>query len=204
MWTDIEGRALKKGFKRPVGLDEAGRGPLAGPVVAGACYLPKHVKVEGLKDSKALPPETREEIYHFLIGHPDVDLGIGVVTPEEIDQMNILHASLHAMVLAVDKLKVRPDYLIVDGNRSPKIDLTCDPIVKGDAKVRCVAAASVAAKFYRDMLMLRIHEMYPQYGFDHHMGYGTEDHLEALKKYGPCPVHRLSFTPVREALAAHG
>lgn len=205
MWADIESRALKKGFKRPVGVDEVGRGPLAGPVVAGACYLPKHVKVEGLKDSKQLMPEIRAEIYELLVGHPDVDLGIGFVLPTLIDEMNILHASLYAMKLAIGALKIQPDYLIIDGNRPPKgTDIVCDPIVKADEKIRSVAAASVVAKVYRDEIMIKMHELYPEYGFNQNMGYSTKEHLDAIEKFGPCPIHRRSFTRIKEALGPNG
>jgi ribonuclease HII len=198
VFEDYEKRAISSGFSYPVGIDEAGRGPLAGPVIAAAIYIPEDLLIDGIRDSKELTPKKRRALYELLLQHKDIDYGIGVSSPEEIDQINILQATFEAMKSAVSKLKRRPDILFIDGNRGPLINIEKRLVVQGDKKVRSIAAASIIAKEYRDDLMNELHILYPQYDFAKHKGYPTASHMEALKKYGPSPVHRKSFGPVQE------
>lgn len=185
---------------RPVlataGVDEAGRGPLAGPVVVAAVILPDGFGVEGIDDSKKLDPRQRalaaERIRSAAVWHVEFS------EAEEIDRINILRATLEAMRRAVNALPQRPDEVIVDGNRLPPgVDSRWRAEVRGDARFPCVAAASILAKTARDRIMLEYAEKYPEYGFDRHFGYPTPDHLEALAKFGPSPIHRLSFAPLQ-------
>jgi ribonuclease HII len=182
------------------GVDEAGRGPLAGPVVAAACILPREFRHRTLNDSKRLTELEREKIYTELTGRADVQWAVGISEVEIIDSYNILRATWRAMVLALDRLPVRPDFVLVDGLRVPAIRLRQKPIVGGDAKSYSIAAASVIAKVTRDRLMLALHDQYPQYNFAQHKGYGTPEHLAALEQFGPSPIHRKSFAPVRQAI----
>ncbi len=200
MWEEFEKQALKAGFSYPVGIDEAGRGPLAGPVIAAAVYIPMSVQIEGIRDSKELTSEKRRALYEILVGTKEIDFGIGVSSPQEIDKINILQATFEAMKEAVTKLKRKPDFLLIDGNRGPLIEIQKKCIVEGDKKVRSISAASIIAKEYRDDLMKELHLLYPQYNFAKHKGYPTKEHMIALKKYGPSPVHRKSFGPVKELL----
>ena len=178
------------------GADEAGRGPLAGPVVAAAVVLPADFNIEGLNDSKKLDAAKRvmlaERIKTGAIWH------IEFAEPDEIDRLNILHASMAAMSRAIRALGVVPELAYIDGNRLPP-DLPCpgEAVVKGDGKVACIAAASILAKTARDEAMVRMSEVYPGYGFEQHFGYPTPEHLAALQLLGPCPIHRRSFGPVR-------
>ena len=189
--------ARKKGHRTVAGVDEVGRGPLAGPVVAAACILPPKICLEGLDDSKKLTAAHREALFEQLTTHPDIVYGIGQVEPEQIDLINILQATLQAMLLAVQALSLVPDYLLVDGIHAPKTRIASQTLVKGDSRSFSIAAASVIAKVTRDRLMLKYHALYPQYGFNSHKGYGTKQHLRALEAHGPCPIHRLSFSPLK-------
>lgn len=175
------------------GIDEVGRGPLAGPVVAGAVILPKDCKILYLNDSKKLSAKKRDELYDVIMEQA-VSVGIGYNSPERIDEINILNATYEAMREAVSKLSVRPDVLLNDAVTIPGIDdIKQVPIIKGDAKSVSIAAASIVAKVTRDRLMVEYSKQYPEYGFDSNKGYGTAEHIEALKKYGKTPIHRNSF-----------
>ena len=194
----FENRLKREGFSLIAGVDEAGRGPLAGPVVAAACILPPKVFFEHLNDSKKLTPEMREELYAKITMHPDVHFGVGVIDEETIDRVNILQATFLAMGKAVHELKIIPDYLLVDGNRAPKFERPALTIVKGDGHSVSIAAASVIAKVTRDRMMVEFDKKWPEYGFKRHKGYGTEEHFEAIEKFGPCPIHRKSFTRIKD------
>ncbi len=179
------------------GVDEAGRGPLAGPVVAAAVILDPNKPIEGLDDSKKLSARRRDllaiEIRAKALAWAVAEAGV-----EEIDRINILQASMLAMRRAVDKLAVRPEKALIDGNRCPSLNCLAEAIVGGDGKVASIAAASILAKTVRDAGMLKLHAAYPVYGFDRHMGYPTALHLKALREHGPCPVHRRSYAPVAQ------
>lgn len=181
------------------GVDEAGRGPLAGPVVAAAVILHPDRRIEGLRDSKKLTAVARERLAD-TIRKQAVAWCVAEASVAEIDRLNILHATLLAMQRAVAGLKCPPDEVWVDGNRCPAWSWRSQAVVKGDDKVAAIAAASILAKTDRDRFMRRLHLDYPDYGFAQHMGYGTAQHLEALKVYGACPHHRRSFAPVKRAL----
>lgn len=181
------------------GVDEAGRGPLAGPVVAAAVMLDPARPIEGLRDSKKLSAAARERLTE-IIQRDAVAWCVAEASVEDIDTLNILHATLLAMRRAVDGLGRAPDDVWVDGNRCPEWPWRSQAVVKGDDKVAAIAAASILAKTARDAFMCRLHETYPVYGFDRHMGYGTAQHLDALKAYGACPQHRRSFAPVKLVL----
>lgn len=183
------------------GVDEVGRGPLAGPVVAAAVVLSSERRVEGLADSKTLDADEREELFRAL-RRDAAAIGVGWATSGEVDRLNILRASHRAMARAVRRLPLRPAHLLVDGRPVHGLPVRSTAIVKGDAKCACVAAASIVAKVLRDRLMTRLARRHPGYGFDRNMGYGTPEHCEALAKSGPCAHHRRSFAPVREALTA--
>ncbi len=174
------------------GIDEVGRGPLAGPVVAGAVILPKDCDILYLNDSKQLSEEKREELYAVIM-EKAVAVGLGFVAPERIDQINILQATYEAMREAISKLDPQPDLLLNDAVTIPKVTIRQIPIIKGDAKSVSIAAASIVAKVTRDRLMVQYEEVYPGYGFASNKGYGAQVHLDALKKYGPTPIHRRSF-----------
>lgn len=195
--TIFEKKARTKGFLCIAGVDEAGRGPLAGPVVAAACILPEALFLRGIDDSKKLTPEERESLYEKIKENPEIHYGIGIVSSLIIDQINILRATMAAMVAAVKQLQKKPDYILVDGNQLPSFDVPCEGIVAGDTLSQSIMAASIIAKYTRDQIMLQCHLEWPQYGFKAHKGYGTPQHLEALKLHGPCPIHRKTFKPVR-------
>ena len=194
----FEEEAFSKGYKSVAGVDEAGRGPLAGPVVAAACILPRGLIIDGIDDSKKLTPKKREELFYLLISHPEVEFATSVIDSEVIDKINILQASLQAMAEAVSLLPFDPDFLLVDGNQSPPTGIPTATIIKGDSLSKSIGAASIIAKCMRDQIMIDYHEEWPQYGFDQHKGYGTKVHLEALEKHGPCPIHRFSFAPLKK------
>ena len=174
------------------GIDEAGRGPLAGPVVAAACILPKDCEILFLNDSKKLTERRREALFKE-IKEKAISYGIGIVSEKDIDELNILQATYKAMRIAVSQLSVKPDILLNDAVRIPELDFRQVPIVKGDAKSVSIAAASVLAKVTRDHMMMEYDEQYPEYGFAKHKGYGTKQHTDAIKEYGPCEIHRRAF-----------
>ncbi len=174
------------------GIDEVGRGPLAGPVVAGAVILPKDSKILYLNDSKKISEKKREELYSVIYENA-VSVGIGFAGPERIDEINILNATYEAMRMAISKLSVTPDVLLNDAVTIPEVMIKQVPIIKGDAKSVSIAAASIVAKVTRDRLMVEYDKLYPEYGFSKNKGYGTAEHIEALKKYGKCEIHRDSF-----------
>ena len=180
------------------GVDEAGRGPLAGPVVAAAVMLDERAPIRGLNDSKKLGPRARERLFDEILAKA-LCCGIASASVEEIDRLNILQATLLAMRRAVEGLRLRPHLVLVDGNRAPALHVPVRAIVRGDARVQCIAAASILAKVHRDRLCASLHERHPLYGFDGHKGYATPAHLVALREHGPCPEHRRSFAPVRDA-----
>ncbi|MCX6722361.1 MAG: ribonuclease HII [Candidatus Staskawiczbacteria bacterium] len=194
-----EKKLWKQGFKCVVGLDEAGRGPLAGPVVAAAVSIEPNCKIlfEGINDSKKLSEKQRDFFYKKLIKNKNIPLGaqvkwgIGIVPEKIIDKINILQATKLAMQKAVEKLE--PDYLLLDGNFTINSIVRQKPVVRGDQKVISISCASIIAKVTRDKIMKKMHKKYPQYGFDKHKGYGTELHIKMLKKFGACPIHRKSF-----------
>lgn len=194
-----------KGFQRPgefsgpliCGVDEAGRGPLAGPVVAAAVIPSNDLDITGIRDSKTLTASRRESLRE-RIENSSTQWALGVVGPEIVDKINILQATFLAMRMAVGKLKIKPDLVVVDGRfEIPKIDIRQKAVVKGDSKELSIAAASILAKTHRDMLMSRLEKRYPGYGFSKHKGYPTKEHISNLEKLGPCPIHRKSFRPVR-------
>ena len=183
------------------GVDEAGRGPLAGPVVAAAVILDDQAPVVGLADSKQLTALKRERLYDEIRAKA-LCCCIAVASAEEIDRLNILQATLLAMRRAVEGLRLKPARVLVDGNRLPVLKVPAEAIVKGDARVPAISAASILAKVHRDRLCEALHAAHPQYGFATHKGYPTPEHLAAFRQHGPCPDHRRSFAPVREALEA--
>jgi ribonuclease HII len=183
------------------GVDEAGRGPLAGPVVAAAVILEPAHNIQYLDDSKKLSSKRREEVFE-TIHQKSVAIGLGQASRCEIDEINILQASMLAMKRAIENLMIRPDQVLCDGNRCPEIDFPVAAIIKGDSKVACISAASIIAKVTRDRIMIGLHYDYPEYGFDRHKGYPTMKHRLALKKFGPMHEHRRSFGPVRDCLIA--
>lgn len=191
-WLEFEKEALAKGYKAVCGVDEAGRGPLAGPVCAAAVILPEGVVIDGVNDSKKLSEKKRESLFD-VIREQTLAYSIAYATVDEIEEINILNATMLAMRRAIDGLNVKADYAMIDGNRLPLLDIDGECIVKGDAKSMSIACASILAKVSRDRLLYKYAEEYPMYGFDKHKGYGTTAHREAILKYGPCPYHRKSF-----------
>ena len=181
------------------GVDEAGRGPLAGPVVAAAVILDDLQPIDGLNDSKVLTPRRREQLFDQIRARA-LCCSIAQASVEEIDRLNILQATLLAMQRAVDGLRLRPHKVLVDGNRLPVLKVPAEAIVRGDSKVKAISAASILAKVFRDRLCMELHALHPQYGFDGHKGYPTPAHLAALREHGACAQHRRSFAPVREVL----
>lgn len=184
--------AMNKGFKTVCGVDEAGRGPLAGPVYAAAVILPVETEIAGLNDSKKLSEKKREELFD-IINDVAISISVGTASEKEIDEINILNATFLAMKRAVEGLEISPDYAIIDGNRVPNLEIPTETVVKGDGKVMSVAAASIIAKVSRDRFMLKMAEQYPEYQFEKHKGYGTRLHYEMIEKYGVSPIHRSSF-----------
>jgi ribonuclease HII len=186
-------------FPEPVGLhagvDEAGRGPLAGPVVAAAVILDDKKRILGLADSKVLTPLQRDKLYD-KIREKALCCSVALATVEEIEELNIFHATMLAMKRAVEGLRLKPVKVLVDGNRLPKLDVLSEAIVDGDAKIKSISAASILAKVTRDRMLVELHEQFPQYGFAAHKGYSTPEHLDALRLHGPCIHHRRHFAPV--------
>ncbi len=189
---EYEEKYLSKGFTSVCGVDEAGRGPLAGPVCAAAVILPKGLIIDGVNDSKKLTEKKREKLFD-IIKQEAVSFSVAWASVEEIEQLNILNAAMLAMKRAVEGLDVKADFAIIDGNKEPYLDIPCVAVIGGDALSESVAAASILAKVSRDRLMLELSEKYPQYHFEKHKGYGTKLHREMLLEYGPCEIHRLSF-----------
>ncbi|MGN0837309.1 MAG: ribonuclease HII [Akkermansia sp.] len=198
---DAEERAARAaGYASVCGIDEAGRGPLAGPVVAAAVVLPPGLALPGLNDSKKLTARRREALYTQLREDARVLIGVGMAEAAEIDRLNILRATHEAMARAVAALPAMPDFCLIDGLPVPHFPLPHRALVKGDARCLSIAAASIVAKVTRDRLMLALAQQYPGYGFEKHAGYGTAAHLAALRRLGPCPEHRRSFAPVAQLL----
>ncbi|MGN0461067.1 MAG: ribonuclease HII [Ruminococcus sp.] len=191
-WLKYENDALAKGYISICGVDEAGRGPLAGPVCAAAVILHKGEIIEGVNDSKKLTEKKREALYD-VIKEKAVAYSIAFASVEEIEEMNILNATMLAMKRAVEGLEVPADYAMIDGNKIPDLNIPAECVVKGDANSMSIAAASILAKVTRDRLCAEYETEYPQYGFAKHKGYGTKQHREMILKYGPCKIHRMSF-----------
>lgn len=189
---EIENECRLSGFLHIAGVDEAGRGPLAGPVCAAAVILPEDAVIEGLNDSKKLSEKKREELYDKII-NTALAYNIEMVDEKTIDEINILNATYVAMNKAVDGLSVKPDFVLIDGNRIEGMKTPHQTVVKGDAKSVSIAAASILAKVTRDRYICEISDKYPEYNFKKHKGYGTKEHTEAILKHGPCPIHRLTF-----------
>ena len=191
LWI-YEKELIQKGYACVAGVDEAGRGPLAGPVFAAAVILPEGEIIEGINDSKKLSPKKRDELYD-IIREKAIAVSSASVDEETIDEINILNATYLAMQKAVAGLNPKPDFVLVDGNSAPELDIECDTLVKGDAKSISIAAASIVAKVERDRYIIEMAKKYPEYGFEKHKGYGTKEHCEAILKYGPSPIHRKTF-----------
>ncbi len=189
---DLEESFWAQGLDTIAGVDEAGRGPLAGPVVAGAVILPKGLFIEGVNDSKKLSAKQREKLYHQIY-EAAISVGLGIVSHEVIDRINIYQASILAMRKAIEKLTLLPGIVLADGNSFKHETLRFQNVIGGDAKSMTIAAASIVAKVTRDNLMREYHDQFPEYGFDRHKGYGTQLHVEAIRRYGLCPIHRRTF-----------
>jgi ribonuclease HII len=193
----VERELWASGVTRVAGCDEVGVGPLAGPVVAAAVILSPDCRIRGVDDSKKLTPQRREELAEQL--HAEAcAIGIGVVEVDDVDRLNVYHAALEAMRRAVIALPIVPEHIVVDARTIPQISIPQTPLIGGDGRCYSVAAASIVAKVARDHMMRQLHEIYPEYGFVHNMGYGTAEHLAAIDRHGPTPVHRRSFAPVRQ------
>jgi len=197
---DFEVEAQQRGYRLVAGLDEAGRGPLAGPVVAAAVILPRRFRLAGLNDSKQVAESERERLYEEIAGRA-VRFGVGCASEQEIDAMNILEATRLAMDRAIQALVPPPDFLLIDAVTLPGVCLPQRSIIKGDGLCLSIAAASIMAKVSRDRLMREYHRKYPQYNFLAHKGYGTAEHLQLLAQYGPCEIHRRTFRPVLTSCA---
>lgn len=191
LW-EIENSLYAQGYTAICGVDEAGRGPLAGPVCAGAVILPRGLEIPGLNDSKKLTDKKRRELYP-IIKEQAIAWGIGFASHEEIDELNILQATYLAMSRAIQALEGKADFALIDGNRAKDFGIPLKTVVKGDSLSASIAAASVLAKVARDDIMLEMAKEYPEYGFEVHKGYGTKQHYEALRQHGHCPIHRMSF-----------
>ena len=198
-----EKRARKQGFEHIIGIDEVGRGPLAGPVTAAAVAMPVDTEIEFLDDSKKVTPKRRISIFESIKLNPDILFATAEVSVSRIDRINILRASHLAMKQAATKLKLSNAFILIDGLPVPDLPYPSLNIIKGDAKCATIAAASIVAKVYRDERMAEFDTNYPEYGFKTHKGYATKKHLEALERYGPCPIHRRSFAPVANLLKTY-
>ncbi len=193
----VERKLWDGGCIHVAGVDEVGVGPLAGPVVAAAVIIPPQMRLRGIDDSKKLSPLRRADLATQIHDRATA-VGIGIVDVEDIDRLNVYHAALEAMRRAVLALPVSPNHIVVDARTIPNIAIPQSPLIGGDGRSYSVAAASIVAKVHRDTLMQSFHEQYPQYGFAANMGYGTAQHLDAIERFGPCPIHRRSFAPVRQ------
>ena len=191
LW-ELENEIYDSGVSLICGVDEAGRGPLAGPVCAAAVILPRNIEIVGLNDSKKLSEKSREKLYDEIC-EKAMSFGIAFASVEEIEELNILNAAMLAMNRAIAQLEPQPELALIDGNRSSAIEINSRCVIKGDAKCADIAAASILAKVTRDRYMLEMAEKYPEYHFERHKGYGTKLHYEALREYGPCEIHRPSF-----------
>ena len=191
-WLEFENQARERGYRSICGVDEAGRGPLAGPVCAAAVILPEGKIIEGVNDSRKLTEKKREALFDVIKAEAAA-YAVAFATVGEIEELNILNATMLAMKRAVEALPVKADFAMIDGNRLPGLSIDCEAIVKGDARSMSIACASILAKVSRDRLLYEYAKEYPQYHFDKHKGYGTKLHVEALREYGPCPYHRMSF-----------
>ena len=191
LWK-LENEIYDSGVSLICGVDEAGRGPLAGPVCAAAVILPRNIEVVGLNDSKKLSEKSREKLYDEIC-EKAMSFGIAFASVEEIEELNILNAAMLAMNRAIAQLEPQPELALIDGNRSSAIEINSRCVIKGDAKCADIAAASILAKVTRDRYMLEMAEKYPEYHFERHKGYGTKLHYEALREYGPCGIHRQTF-----------
>ncbi len=189
---EVEHILWQEGIRYVAGIDEAGRGPLAGPVVAAAVIFEPYYHIEGVTDSKKLSAKQREHFFEIIVGNA-LSYGIGIVDNREIDRINIRQATFKAMRIAVGSLKINPQYLLIDGEELPDKIYPQEAIVKGDSRCFTIAAASILAKVTRDRMMIESDRQYPRYGFSRHKGYGTAFHREMIKKWGPCPLHRRSF-----------
>lgn len=189
---EIENRLYEKGYNYICGVDEAGRGPLCGPVVAAAVILKKDSVIEGVNDSKKLSEKKREKLYDDIIQNA-VAVGVGISGVDVIEEVNILNATKQAMIEAINNLKIAPDYALIDGNQPIDISIPFETVVSGDAKSESIAAASIIAKVTRDRMLIEYDKTYPEYGFAKHKGYGTKAHIEAIKEHGITPIHRPSF-----------
>ena len=188
-----EEKLRKKGFKYICGIDEAGRGPLAGPVVVASVIMPENSMIEGVNDSKKVSEKKREKLYDLILDEA-ISYGIGIVGQDEIDEINILNATKKGLTMSLQELTQKPDLIIVDAlSKINTLGIPYESIIKGDAKCYSISAASIIAKVTRDRIMREWDKIYPQYGFINHKGYGTAKHIEAIKEYGPCPIHRRSF-----------
>jgi ribonuclease HII len=193
----LESDLWRKGFRTVAGVDEAGRGPLAGPVVAACVVFPQDYFLAEVNDSKKIAAKKRERLFDQILKNAQ-EVGVGIVGEETIDRMNILNASLKAMWKAVRKLKSQPEFVLIDGNqRIPDLPIPQMPVIKGDSKSLSIAAASIVAKVIRDRIMFNCHRKYPEFSFATHKGYATKAHVEALQTFGPCEIHRKSFKLVR-------
>lgn len=198
-----EKKLFARGFDFVAGVDEAGRGPLAGPVVAACVAVDKVFKLKSkhktIRDSKKLSEKKREELYDLILS--EFSVGVGISTHKEIDEKNILQATFLAMQRAVREIKIAPEFLMIDGKFIiPKFNFKQEAFIKGDARVFLISAASIIAKVTRDRIMQEMHEQYPEYDFLAHKGYGTKKHLEKIKEFGPCPIHRKSFAPIKNMI----
>lgn len=195
---EYETELYNKGITLIAGVDEVGRGPLCGPVVACACILPKNYYLEGLNDSKKVSEKKREKLYEILINDA-ISYGIGIVSPRRIDEINILEASKEAMKEAINNLSVKPEHVLIDAVKLD-LDIPSTSIIKGDAKSASIAAASIIAKVTRDRMMIELDKEYPEYGYAKHKGYGTKAHIDAVKKYGVNALYRFTFAPISDLI----
>jgi len=196
----FEKQAYLEGYRKVAGVDEAGRGPLAGPLVVAACILPESLASWEIDDSKKLTLSKRRDLYEKITSHPEVVFSIVIIEPVEIDRVNILQATLQGMQKAVLELKTVPDFVLVDGNRSPTFSMPSKAVIQGDALSYSIGAASILAKVKRDEIMEQYHLLWPDYGFLQHKGYPTAEHQRVLLELGPSPIHRKSYAPVQRAL----
>lgn len=195
---EYERDLYKQNIKLIAGIDEVGRGPLCGPVVACACILPENYHLEGLNDSKKVSEKKREKLYEILINDA-ISYGLGIISPKRIDEINILEATKEAMKEAVNNLCIKPEHLLIDAVKLD-IDIPSTSIIKGDASSASIAAASIIAKVTRDRMMIELGKKYPEYGFERHKGYGTKTHIEAIKKYGVLDFYRFTFAPISDLI----